>query len=279
MQLTIRRLHRGLAWLILVGLVGEVYLVGTALFGVTTLQPHRSLGYNLSIGILGLLVLALVADRRRRILGLSTLLFVLTVIQVFLPSVRSSVPWVAALHAINAIALMGVTLAIALSPRATPTPAETGDLAVDAGTARWLPTPGHEFKARGLILLVAALVLVGLAVVGLYRWDAAGIAPTASGNDAAVGQRVFATTCNSCHPNANAGIGPALHGSAFASRYPDDNLLVAVIRQGKGGMPAFSPSELSDVDLAHVVAYMRSLGTSEPAPEPTSTPRPRVREG
>ena len=32
-------------------------------------------------------------------------------------------------------------------------------------------------------------------------------------------------------------------------------------------------------DLANVVAYLRSLGTSEPAPEPTPTPRPRVRGG
>ena len=167
----------------------------------------------------------------------------------------------------------------------------------------------------GLILLVGALVLGVLIVIGLYRWDVgareaeaalrpapvAPLAPAAqtpalpvsgaspalpvsaaappSVGDATSGQLVFARACNSCHPNANAGIGPALHGSAFASRYPDDTALIGVIRQGKGGMPAFGVDQLSDQDLANTVAYLRRLGTSEPEAEPTPTPRPRVRGG
>jgi mono/diheme cytochrome c family protein len=164
----------------------------------------------------------------------------------------------------------------------------------------------------GLTLIIGAAVLALLMVFGLYRWDigareaeaalrpvpVAPLAPVAitpglplsaasptttalttpAPGDAA-SQVVFATQCHTCHSNANAGIGPALHGSAFASRYPDDATLVGVIRQGKGGMPAFPPAQLNDPDLANVVAYLRSLGTSEPAPETTSTPRPRVRGG
>lgn len=166
----------------------------------------------------------------------------------------------------------------------------------------------------GWILLFGALVLAVLVVIGLYRWDVgtreaeaalrpAPVAPLAlvsetpvlpiaalspvavsttplpAGADVATGQQIFATTCNSCHPNANAGIGPALHGAAFASRYPDDATLIGVVRQGKGGMPSFAPDQLSDQNLARMVAYLRSLGTSEPAPEPTPTPRPRQRGG
>ena len=166
--------------------------------------------------------------------------------------------------------------------------------------------------ATGLTLTVGAAVLALLIVIWLYRWDisareaeaalrpapVAPLAPVAvtpvlplnRASPAAApltsptsadpaGQQVFAAKCTTCHPNANAGIGPALHGSAFASRYPDDAILVGVIRQGKGGMPAFPAAQLSDPDRTNVVAYLRSLGASEPSPEPTPTPRPRVRGG
>lgn len=94
-----------------------------------------------------------------------------------------------------------------------------------------------------------------------------------------MGQRVFATQCNSCHPGANAGIGPALYGPQFAERYPEDSVLIAVIHQGKGGMPAFSSDQVSDQDLVNMVAYMRGLGSGALAPEPTPTPRLRQRGG
>jgi mono/diheme cytochrome c family protein len=169
----------------------------------------------------------------------------------------------------------------------------------------------------GWALLVVALLAAIVIVVGLYAWDSsaraaeaalrpapvAPLAPVAQtpnlpivsaspaaspqasasapvGNDdAAAGQAVFARTCNSCHPNANAGIGPALYGPAFAARYPDDAAIAAVIRQGKGGMPAFSAAQLSDGDLANVIAYLRGLSSGAVAPEPTPTPRPRQRSG
>jgi hypothetical protein len=140
MQPVISRLHRGLAWLILVGLAAEVYLVGTRLFGVTTLQPHRSLGYALGIAILLLLILTLVADRRRRIVQLATLLVALTIVQVVLPSLATSLPWVAALHAITTMALMGVTAAIARSPGAEPRSIEMSDGWASAGERPLAPS-------------------------------------------------------------------------------------------------------------------------------------------
>ena len=38
------RLLEGMAWLVLGGLLLQVYLAGVALFGATTFQPHRALG-------------------------------------------------------------------------------------------------------------------------------------------------------------------------------------------------------------------------------------------
>jgi mono/diheme cytochrome c family protein len=173
---------------------------------------------------------------------------------------------------------------------------------------------GTAFSGWGLLLVG---VVTALAIVfGLYVWDSgareaeaalrpAPVAPLApasqtptlplasasplaatqtqstvsSTGDAAAGQRTFAMSCNPCHPSANAGIGPALHGPQFSARYPDDAAIAAVIRQGRGGMPAFAPGSLSDQDLANVVAYLHGLGSGAIAPEPTPTPRPRARGG
>jgi mono/diheme cytochrome c family protein len=168
----------------------------------------------------------------------------------------------------------------------------------------------------GWVLLLVAVAAAVVIVAGLYAWDSsaraaeaalrpAPVAPlapvdhtpslpilsssstavqdatagTPSPGDPSAGQRVFASSCNTCHPNANAGIGPALYGPQFAARYPDDAAIVSVIRQGKGGMPSFAAGQLSDQDAANVIAYLRGLGSSAIAPEPTPTPRPRSRGG
>jgi heme A synthase len=73
---------------------------------------HRTLGYLLVLPVLLLVVLALIR-RERRLIGLTAALIVLIIVQVLLPSLRTSVPWLAALHPINALALMGLTAGIA----------------------------------------------------------------------------------------------------------------------------------------------------------------------
>jgi len=162
--------------------------------------------------------------------------------------------------------------------------------------------------------LIGALLLAGVLVIGLYAWDSGArtaeaalrpppVAPLAlalptpflplraaspvasqarsslAPGDATAGQQPFAPRCNSCHPGANAGIGPALYGPQLVDRYPDDGALAAVIRQGKGGMPGFSSDQLSDQDLTNIIAYLHGLGSGTIAPEPTPTPRPRRGEG
>jgi hypothetical protein len=52
------------------------------------------------------------------LIGLSALLVVLTIVQVMLPSLRASISLIAALHVVNALALMGVSAAIACQGRA-----------------------------------------------------------------------------------------------------------------------------------------------------------------
>src|SRR5438128_152288 len=145
--------------------------------------------------------------------------------------------------------------------------------------------------ATGTGLLVAAIAAAVAIVVGLFAWDQrargaeaalrpAPVAPLAAaaqtpalpvapaavsaapppapGTDPATGQRVFNTICTGCHPSANAGVGPALHGPTFSQRYPDDAAIATVVRAGRGGMPSFSVGLLSDADLASMIAYLRA---------------------
>jgi hypothetical protein len=113
----ITRIFQGLAWLVVGGLVIEFYLAGAALFGATTFQPHRALGVGLAAAILLLLVVALIARPGRRVVGLAAALTALTIVQILLPSLRTGLPWVAALHVVNAVALASVTVSIARAPR------------------------------------------------------------------------------------------------------------------------------------------------------------------
>jgi hypothetical protein len=109
----ITRIFQGVVWLVVGGLVVEFYLAGAALFGATTFQPHRALGVALAAAILLLLVMALIARPGRRVVGLAAVLTALTIVQVLLPSLSTGLPWVAALHVVNAVALASVTVGIA----------------------------------------------------------------------------------------------------------------------------------------------------------------------
>lgn len=81
----------------------------------------------------------------------------------------------------------------------------------------------------------------------------------ATGGNATAGAKVFAAKCNACHPNGNAGLGPALSGPAFTAKYPGDVPLREIIAKGKGSMPPYPPASLSEADMQDLIAYLRSL--------------------
>lgn len=88
------------------------------MFGATSFAPHRMLGTALIVGAILLLVLALAGRIGRQRIGLSILLVFLIIVQAALPSLRGTISWIAALHSVNALALMGVTATIARHGRA-----------------------------------------------------------------------------------------------------------------------------------------------------------------
>lgn len=89
----------------------QVFLAGVALFGAGTFAGHRDFGYLLSLLPLFLVVAAVVA-RAGRLVWLSVALLVLTFVQTALPLVREDLPYVAALHPVNALVLVLLTATI-----------------------------------------------------------------------------------------------------------------------------------------------------------------------
>lgn len=110
MRQTIGRIHRVLAWIVLAALVFQVYLAGVGLFGADSMDLHRDFGFMIELPVLLLFILALVGRLGRQTIGMSAALVVLTIIQVnVLPALDGDLAWVAALHPVNALALMGLS--------------------------------------------------------------------------------------------------------------------------------------------------------------------------
>ena len=133
------------AWLFLIAIVVQVFLAGVGLFvpGVDMFAYHRQLGWLLHGGPLPVLLLAWAAGAGRSTIWLCVALFVLVAIQPFLPGMRVDLPFAAALHPVNAMAIFGLAAVIARRslflalnppqrvdvPKANPAPA-TGDAPV-----------------------------------------------------------------------------------------------------------------------------------------------------
>jgi hypothetical protein len=118
MQRIISQIHQGLARIFLAGLLLQLYLAGAPMFGATSFEPHRMLGSALTILAILFPVLALVGRLGRQRIGLSMLLVFLIIVQVMLPSLRGSASWIAALHSVNALALMGISARVGRKGRA-----------------------------------------------------------------------------------------------------------------------------------------------------------------
>ena len=80
------------------------------------------LGAALTLLVLFFPVLALAGRLGRQLIGLSSLLVVVTIVQILLPSLRSAAPWIAALHPINALVLMAISARIGRNGRRSPAP-------------------------------------------------------------------------------------------------------------------------------------------------------------
>ena len=99
------------AWLFAGLLVVQVFLAGLGVFdSPTAFATHRDFGYTIGLLTLVLVIISVVGRLPRRLIGLSAL----TLVQFFLQSVfigvRADMPTVAALHPVNGVLLLVVTL-------------------------------------------------------------------------------------------------------------------------------------------------------------------------
>jgi mono/diheme cytochrome c family protein len=89
--------------------------------------------------------------------------------------------------------------------------------------------------------------------------------------DPVVGQQVWVEKpCAGCHgAQAEGGIGPKLAGTSLEV----DEVLLQV-RVGAAPMPAFEEEEVSDLEVEHIYAWLRSLAPPTPTPPPAPAALP-----
>jgi len=107
------------AWLFVVAILVQVFLAGVGLFvpGVDTFSYHREFGWLLQLGPLPLLLLAWASAAGRSTVWLAAALVVLVPLQPLLAWARLDLPFLAALHPVNAVAIFW--LAATITRRAT----------------------------------------------------------------------------------------------------------------------------------------------------------------
>jgi len=92
----------------------QIYVMGLALFGVTSFMPHALLGYGMIVGALILTVLTVTAKLPRRAQLFAGAVLVLTLLQPVLVLVlRGRAPALAALHPLNALVIFALASVVA----------------------------------------------------------------------------------------------------------------------------------------------------------------------
>ena len=112
--MVLRRVHGIAAVAMVVAIVIQVYLAGAALAnlgGSGDFATHREFGYTwIGLAALALLLTAIAARRPRNDIAVTAGILVLYIVQTLLPAARTSMPWVAALHPVNALLLFGLAV-------------------------------------------------------------------------------------------------------------------------------------------------------------------------
>ncbi len=106
-----RQIHAGLAWLLVVAILIQVWLAGAAipqLGGQGGFGAHRDFGYLIGLVTLLLLIAAIAARAGRRRISQAAGLLALYVVQSSLPYMDPALPAAAALHPVNALVMFGL---------------------------------------------------------------------------------------------------------------------------------------------------------------------------
>jgi len=104
-----------IAWIFVAAIVVQVFLAGVGLFvpGIDTFSAHRGFGWMLHLGPIIVILAAWAAHPGRATMWLCGALLLLVGIQPFLPGLRGDLPFAAALHPVNAVAISLIAFLIA----------------------------------------------------------------------------------------------------------------------------------------------------------------------
>jgi hypothetical protein len=114
MKRKLRIAHLVVASLVLAGIVAQPFLIGLFLFGaVQNAELHAAVGYTLlEFGIPLLLIAAVLARLPKNEMLLTLLLIIDIVLQVLLVNLRDTSSVLAALHPLNAFALLLIAITV-----------------------------------------------------------------------------------------------------------------------------------------------------------------------
>jgi hypothetical protein len=109
-----RTVHLVLAWLLVAGLIVQIFLAGLGVFkGSASFATHAGFGYMLELLPLILLVVGLIAQLGRRPAFLAAGIFGLFILQSVFVALRDTMPEVAALHPVNGFLITFLAIVLA----------------------------------------------------------------------------------------------------------------------------------------------------------------------
>ena len=106
--------YYGLALLIAVLVVVQVFLAGLGIFGAESFDAHEGFGWILHTAAIVVFLLALLGPRTGRSIGLGFGLLALMTIQIMLVNARDDTPYLAALHPTLALFVLGLAAYIGM---------------------------------------------------------------------------------------------------------------------------------------------------------------------
>jgi hypothetical protein len=114
-----RAVFIGVSWLLVAGLVVQVFLAGLGVFdSPTRFAIHRDVGYMLELLPLVMLVAAVLGRLGRRFVVLSAAIFGLFLLQSVFIAFRADAPTIAALHPVNGFLIVLLAVVVARDARA-----------------------------------------------------------------------------------------------------------------------------------------------------------------
>ena len=118
--------YYGLGLLIALGIVVQVFLAGLGVFGAESFKAHENFGWMLHTAAIVVFLLALLGPRTGRTIGLGFGLLALMTLQIVFVGARDDTPYVAALHPVFALLVLGLAFHIGMPlvsrRRAVPAP-------------------------------------------------------------------------------------------------------------------------------------------------------------